>query len=199
MLVALGTARGLETNSAQSVSIRDTRRKHQAGSAETRNERNNERNTVVTIFHLFLPILLGIFSHSLLLWPCDFDPKPGTHHSRGLTTAELFVPCVVCRPDGSRALLVLLFVLITFTTSPPLSGHYPIQTEISCRQAVITTRIREGQWTFEAKIVLLQVNASFMISQHVRCHNFSLMYKLVEFETHWIYVCTWVWKRVLAY
>ena len=100
---------------------------------------------------------------ALIMWLNDCDPKPGTHHAGVWPLLSCLCPVWSAADDGSRTLLVLLFVLITFTTRPQLSGHYPIQTEISCRQAVITTRIRAGQWTFEARIVLLQVNASFMI------------------------------------
>ena len=73
----------------QSVSIRDTPRKHRAVSAEKQNERNNE--THCSNYFSSFPFWL-VFS---LIHCCSdhvTDPKPGTHHRRSLTTtAELFV------------------------------------------------------------------------------------------------------------
>ena len=195
MLVALGTAPGPGDQQC-TVSEPDTPEEETSGLSWPCLQKSGEMKEMKVFFLLLTNTLF--FPLPLLLSSCDWmTVTPSPAH----IMPESDHCWVVCAPvwsavstvdDGSRTLLVLLFVLITFTTRPQLSGHYPIQTEISCRQAVITTRIRAGQWTFEARIVLLQVNASFMIlttcsrSEPQSQFRYLVWTNLLEFETHWI-------------
>ena len=158
-MLPLGTAPGLQTNSAQCQSETDTTRKHRAVSSEIlRKGRNNILKTAKKVLSSY-PI-----THSLLLWSCDCVTWPQARHTRDRVWPLLDCLC----PGGLQSWRephIIGFVVCAnyIRHQSPLSGHYPIQTQISCLRAVITTRIRAGQWTLEAEIVLLQVNASFMI------------------------------------
>lgn len=120
-MLPLGTAPGLQTNSAQCQSETDTTRKHRAVSSEIlRKGRNHGWKTAnkVLSFSSSWALPIHCFSDHVTVWP---DPKPGTHETE---SDHCWVVCapVVCRADGSRTLFILLFVLITFATS----SHYRV-------------------------------------------------------------------------
>ena len=130
------------------------------------------------------------------MWLNDCDPKPGTHHAGVWPLLSCLCSCVVCSQHSwwwEPHIIGFVVCANYIHHQAPIIGSLSHSNwdflSPSCHH---DSRIRAGQWTFEARIVLLQVNASFMIlttcsrSEPQSQFRYLVWTNLLEFETHWI-------------